>query len=140
MNDATGTKRITLSLAVFVLICFFLPWVQVGCLVAEDSVSGFELARETDHLLWFIPALMIVIILIGLAGTLSEKMPSIFALAGTVGGSISAYLMYYELSGLNDSPRLVAMRWTAFFWLGFIASLGIAVCAFVFYVRRSRSP
>jgi hypothetical protein len=38
-------RRTALSAAGFVLICFFLPWVQVSCLGAKDSASGFNLAR-----------------------------------------------------------------------------------------------
>ena len=40
----------------------------------------------------------------------------------------------------KNSPRLVATQWTLLFWLGFVASLGVVASAFIFYVRRSRSP
>jgi len=135
-----GERRVTLSLATFVLICFFLPWVQLSCVGLKDSVSGFDLAREGDKILWFVPLFMLVIIVLGLVRLIREKLPAIFALSGTVGGSISAYLMYHERSGTNDSARLVATQWTALFWLSFIASLGIVAAALVFYTRRSRSP
>ena len=45
-----NARRTTLSLALFVLICFFMPWVQVSCLGAKDSVSGFDLARGGEAL------------------------------------------------------------------------------------------
>jgi len=137
MNRA---RRATLSLAAFVLICFFLPWVQLSCVGAKDSVSGYDLARTGDKFLWFVPLFMFAILLTGVARAIWEKMPWIFALASTTGGSISAYLMFYERSNLNDSPRLVATQWTALFWLGFVASLGIVAAALIFYARRSRSP
>jgi hypothetical protein len=140
MSNANGAKRVSLSLAAFVLICFFLPWVQAGCGTLKDSISGFEIARETDSLLWLIPAFMILIIIFGLASFLSESVRAVYALTNTVGGSISAYLMYREQSMMTDSPRLVAIQWTPFFWLGFIACLGIVVSAFVFYAQKSRSP
>src|SRR6266851_2748867 len=121
-----GARRTTLSLAVFVLICFFLPWVQLSCVGMKDSLSGYDLAREQDKFLWFVPGFMLAILVLGLARTLLDKMPALFALAGTVGGSISAYLMYYEQSRINDSPRLVATKWTALFWLAFAACVGVA--------------
>jgi hypothetical protein len=129
-----------LSLAAFVLICFFLPWAQLSCVGAKDSVSGLDLAREVNEFLWLVPAFMLAIILLGLGPLIRERIPAIFALAGTVGGSISAFLMYYERSRMNDSPRLIAMQWTVFYWLGFLASIGVVACTLVFYTLRSRSP
>jgi hypothetical protein len=140
MTNPDSSRRVTLSLAVFVLICFFLPWVQLSCVGIKDSLSGFDLARAGDTLLWLVPVLMLVIILIGLWRSLEQKLPSFFALASTVGGGISAYLMYNERSTTNQSPRLVLAQWTSLFWLGFAASLGIVAAAIVYYARRSRSP
>jgi hypothetical protein len=125
MNSA---RRATLSLAAFVLLCFFLPWVQLSCGGTKDSVSGFDLAHSGDKLLWLVPSFMLVIILLGLSRFIWEKVPVIFALASTVGGSLSAYLI------------LVPAQWTALFWLGFVACLGIVAAALMFYARRSRSP
>src|SRR5205807_10369988 len=48
-------RRINLSAAIIVLVCFFLPWVQVSCAGAKDSLSGLDLARQDDALLWLIP-------------------------------------------------------------------------------------
>jgi len=134
-----STRRFTLSLAAFVLICFFLPWVQLSCVGMKDSVSGFDLARDGDQALWFVPVFMVSVLILGLLRLIWEKVPAIFALAGTVGGSVSAYLMYRERSITNNSPRIVATQWTPVFWLGFVASLGIATTAFIFYLRRSKS-
>ena len=135
-----GARRTTLSLAIFVLICFFLPWVQLSCVGMKDSVSGYDLAREGDKFLWFVPLFMVTVVVFGLLRLIWEKMPAVFALAGTVGGGVRAYLMYHERSMTNNSPRLVATQWTLLFWLGFAASLGVLTAAFIFYVRRSRSP
>ena len=132
-------QRSTLSLATFVLICFFLPWVQLSCAGLKDSVSGYDLAREGDQVLWFIPLFMLAILMLGLLRFMWAKLPAIFALAGTVGGSLSAYLMYRERSMTNGSSKIVATQWTAVFWLGFVASLGITTTAFIFYLRRSKS-
>ena len=106
----------------------------------KDSVSGYDLAREGDRFLWFVPLFMVAVVVFGLLRLIWEKMPAVFALAGTVGGGVSAYLMYHERSITNNSPRLVATQWTLLFWLGFVASLGVLTAAFIFYVRRSRSP
>jgi hypothetical protein len=106
----------------------------------KDSVSGFDLARAGDQFLWLVPLFMLGVLVFGLLRLIWEKMPSVFSLTGTVGGGVSAYLMYHERSITDNSPRLVATQWTLFFWLGFLASLGIVASAFIFYVRRSRSP
>jgi hypothetical protein len=135
-----GARQTTLSLAAFVLVCFFLPWVQLSCIGMKDSVSGFDLAREGDGFLWLVPLLMLAVLVLGLARLIWDKMPAIFAMAGTVGGGASAYLMYHERSITNHSPRLVATQWTLLFWLAFVASLGVAAAAFTFYIKRSRSP
>ena len=139
MEASTKPRRITLSLAAFVIICFFLPWVELSCMGLRDSVSGFDLARNSS-LLWLIPASMVAVILLGLARLIWERMPAVFALAGTVGGGVSAYLIYRERLSSNPSAGLLAAQMTIWFWLGILASLGVAATAFVFYARRSRSP
>jgi hypothetical protein len=113
---------------------------QVGCGGSKDLISGFDLAREGDRLLWLIPVLMLVTVMLGLVRAVWERVPVLFAMAGTVAGSLSAYIMYNEYSIINNSPRLAATQWTPFFWCAFAASLGVAVAAFVFYMRRARSP
>ncbi len=140
MNDAHRARQSTLGLAAIVLLCFFLPWVQLSCVGIRDSVSGFDLAREGDQALWFIPLFMLLILLLGLTRLIWEKTPALFALAGTVGGGLATYLMYTERLKLNDAPRLIATQWTAFFWLGVLTSLGLVASAFWFYSRRSRAP
>jgi hypothetical protein len=106
----------------------------------KDSVSGYDLARDGDGFLWFVPLFMVAIVALGVLRLIWEKLPAIFALAGAVGGGASAYLMYHERSITVSSPRLVATQWTPLFWLGFLASLGVLVTAFIFYLKRSRSP
>ena len=133
-------RRTTLSLAAFVLICFFLPWVQLSCVGMKDSVSGYDLAREGDQLLWLVPLFMVAVLLFGLLRLIWEKLPAVFSLAGTIGGGASAYLMYHERAITDNPSRLVATQWTLFFWLGFLASLGVATSAFIFYLKRSRAP
>jgi hypothetical protein len=132
------SRKTSLSLALFVLICFFLPWVQLSCMGLEDSASGFDLARE-DKLLWIIPIAMSLVMIAGLVRGIWRKTPWVLGFVGLLGGTMSAYVMYHERAELNAAPRLIATQWTATFWLAFLACLGVAAAAFRFYAR-SRSP
>lgn len=132
-------RQVSISLAAFVLICFFMPWVELSCTGLKDSVSGFDLARSTS-LLWLIPVFMLAVILMGLAKVIWESMPAAFALAASVGGGISAFLMYRERLTSNRSEGLIAAQMTVWYWLGILAALGLIAAAFVFYGARSRSP
>jgi hypothetical protein len=140
MDNENRAGRVTLSLATLVLFCFFLPWVQLSCVGIRDSVSGFDLAREGDRSLWFVPLSMLLILALGLIRLTREKIPALFALASTVGSGFSAYLMVRERFNLNDAPRLVATQWTVIFWLSLLASLGIVAAAFLFYSQKPRAP
>lgn len=140
MDNTNRARGVTLSLAALVLFCFFLPWVQLSCVGIKDSVSGFDLARENDRALWLVPLFMLLILGLGFFRLAQEKIPALFALAGTVGGGISAYLMYHEHLSLTDAPRLVAAQWTVIFWLSLLASLGIVATAFWFYSHKARAP
>jgi hypothetical protein len=135
-----GARRISVSAAAFVLICFFLPWIELSCAGIRDSASGYDLARSGDRFLWLLPVFMLAIIILGLMRFIWDRVPAIFALVSMVGGALSAYLMYREYSSTKESTIPVAAQWTAWFWLSFAASIGIAVAAFMFYSKRSRSP
>jgi hypothetical protein len=135
-----NTPKISLSLAAFVLLCFFLPWVELSCMGLRDSVSGYDLARSGDGLLWLVPVFMLVIIILVSLRHVRENIPIILALSITVGGSLSAYLMYREWSSTNRAPKLVATQWTVFFWLSFLACLCLVAAGIVFYSKRSRAP
>lgn len=132
-------RRISVSAAVFVLICFFLPWVQLSCLTLRESASGFDLARSGDRGLWLVPLSMLATIILGLSNSVRKQIPALYALMSTVGGSISAFIIYREYSRVEESA-LVAAQWTALFWLSFLGAIAVAVSAVVFYSRRSRSP
>ncbi|HWP42330.1 MAG TPA: hypothetical protein VNO14_03775 [Blastocatellia bacterium] len=135
-----GVRRAGIIAAILVLICFFLPWVQVSFLGLEDSASGLDLAREGDTLLWLVPALALAIIVFGLLRPIWGRAPMVFALTSTAGGAISAYLMYRQYSSGGRSAGLVASQWTPWFWLGLMASIVVIVAAFIFYGRQSRTP
>jgi hypothetical protein len=59
-GNVDNARKTSLSLAAFVLICFFLPWVELSCLGVRDSVSGYDLARAGDRILWLVPILMLL--------------------------------------------------------------------------------
>src|SRR5262249_303331 len=119
-------RKISLSAAVFVLICFFLPWVQVSCLGAKGSASGLNLALDGDRSLWLIPALMVAVLLLGLIRSIWERYPAAFALAGIVGGGFAAYLMLHRHSQSESSTRLLIAQWTPWFWFAILASVLVA--------------
>jgi hypothetical protein len=134
-----NSRRVVVSASAFVCTCFFLPWIQVSCVGLKDSASGFDLAREGSSLLWLLPVLMIAVVGLGFIG-LWKQLPFLFGLMSSVGGLISAYLMYREYSRTDRAAALIAAQWTAWFWLGMVASLVVTAGAFVFYARRSRDP
>jgi hypothetical protein len=132
-------RRVTLSAAAFVLICFFLPWVQVSCAGVKDSESGFDLARAGDRALWFIPLFMFAVIIIGLTRAWKE-MALTFALVSTVSGLTSAFLMNRERADTERVSGIMGAHVTGWFWLGFVASLVVAASAVIFYFKQSKAP
>src|SRR5712664_3549640 len=88
-------RRINLSAALIVLICFFLPWVQVSCAGARDTLTGLDLARNNHTLLWLIPLLMLAVIVLGLLRTRREG-PQGFAILSAISGGATVYLMNRE--------------------------------------------
>jgi hypothetical protein len=132
-------RRVTLSAASFVVICFFLPWIQVSCAGARDTASGFDLARDGEGVLWLVPISMLVVILLGILGVW-KKQAATFALACTVTGALSAYLMNRERLEADELSAVIGAHVTGWFWLGFASSLGVAVSALLFWLRRPKSP
>ncbi len=132
MNDA---RNVTLSAALFVLLCFFLPWLQVSCAGLKDSASGLDLAREASPSLWIIPFVMLAVIGVGLTRSVWERLPAVFAITSIVGGGLSAYLMYRERLRRGESSGLITAFWTAWFWLGLAASLLVSGMALWFYSK-----
>lgn len=139
-ETVTGAPRLTISLAAFVVICFFLPWLQVSCLGLKDAASGFGLARRDDPKLWLVLAAMLLVLLTGLGWFIWKSAPMLFGIVGIVGGGLSAYLMYREHSRIAPGGGLIATQWTIWFWMGLIASLGVVASAFGYYIRRARAP
>jgi hypothetical protein len=95
-------KRVTASLALIVLICFFLPWLQVSCGASVDRLSGVDLARDGHSALWLIPVLMLVVVFLCLARSWKERR-GISAVATLVAGLVSVYLMNRERGRFHAS-------------------------------------
>ena len=132
-------RRINLSAAFIVLICFFLPWVQVSCAGARDTLSGFDLARNDHVLLWLIPLLMLAVLLVGLLRLRREK-PTALAIVSVISGGVTIYLMNRERVRVQDQATLVSAQLTGWFWLGFIAAVLIVITAAGLLLQRQRAP
>jgi hypothetical protein len=130
-------QKVNLSAALIVVLCFFLPWVQVSCGGARDTLGGIDLARDTHHELWLIPVLMLAVIFINVARPWRE-MVTLSAVVSLIGGLISAYLMNRERIRANDDSALLAVRLTGWFWLGFASAFAISITAVVRLFRDER--
>jgi hypothetical protein len=131
--------KVSLSAALIVLICFFLPWLQVSCGASRETLTGVDLARQGHNGLWLIPILMLVVILLNSARKLRDQR-TVATLATFVAGLVSAYLMNRERMRAEDSSGLLQVNLTVWFWLGLLASLAIiATGAFQFLKRPKPS-
>src|SRR5437879_2322742 len=100
-------RRINISAAVIVLVCFFLPWEQVSCGGAKDTLSGMDLARHDHASLWLVPLVMFAVLVLGLLWRRREK-PQLFAIVSAAAGGISAVLMNDERSRVNDASAIIS--------------------------------
>jgi hypothetical protein len=134
-----NVRRVTVSVALIVLVCFFLPWVQVSCGGARDTNTGIDLARGGDRALWLIPFLMLVVIALGIMRALRTA-TTVFALTSLLSGLVSTYLMNHERLKFEDTSGLIAVRLTGWFWLGLGSSIAVVVFGASSILRRSRPP
>ena len=131
------SKRVSLSMALIALICFFLPWVQLSCGGSENRLSGVDLARDGRGELWLIPLLMLVVILFGVMRRWQEKR-ELSALTGLVAGLVSAYLMNRERTRAEHTSDLIAVALTGWFWLGLAATIGLTAVTGWRVLRRKK--
>ena len=131
-------RRINVSAAVIVLVCFFLPWLQVSCAGAHDSLSGFELARNETALLWLVPILMLAVIAFNLMRAWKEE-SRVAAILSVVCGAVTALLMNRERMRADDTGTVISAQLTGWFWLSLIAAIGIVVSSIAQLLRRRRS-
>jgi len=132
-------RRINISAALIVLICFFLPWEQVSCGGAKDTLSGLDLARHEHFVLWVIPLLMLAMLVIGLMRRQREK-PAALAIVSLVAGGATAYLMNDERTRVQDTAGLISAQLTGWFWLALISSLALMIGSVALLLKRKRAP
>jgi len=131
------SKRVTMSMALIALICFFLPWVQLSCGTSESRLSGINLARDGHGELWLIPFLMLVILFLSIARAWKDR-GEVQSLTGLVAGLVSAYLMNRERVRAEDTSGLIAVGLTGWFWLGLGSTIGLVIVSALRFLKRPR--
>lgn len=116
-----------MTAALIVLVCFFLPWIQVSCGATKDTASGVDLARDGSAELWLIPLLMLAVLFLGLK--VWNERRALPALLSLLSGLVSAYLMNRERMKFEDGAGLIAVGVTGWLWLGLGSSVAIVVLA-----------
>ena len=132
-------RRFNISAALIVLICFLLPWEQVSCGGAKDTLSGLDLARHDHFALWVIPLLMLAVPVIGLMRRQRDR-PSALAIVSLVAGGATAYLMNDERTRVNDAAGVISAQLTGWFWLALISSVALMISSFAMLLKRQRAP
>lgn len=130
-------RRINISAALIVIVCFFLPWEQVSCGGARDTLSGLELARHDDTLLFLIPLLMLAVVIAGTLRRRSEKR-SPLAILGIVASSVSGFLMNQQRVHVHNEGALIPAQLTGWFWLGFLSTLTVAITGIGMLINRKQ--
>lgn len=130
-------RRINLSATAIVLVCFFLPWVQMSCGGASDTLSGFDLARQDSTLLWLIPLLTAAVMVLGLLRRAGEKKQP-FAILSAVTGAITLFLMNNQRAKFSDAAVVIPAQLTGWFWLGVISAGAMVVTGIGVLFGRQR--
>ncbi|HUS13248.1 MAG TPA: hypothetical protein VMZ30_22445 [Pyrinomonadaceae bacterium] len=136
MKLAMDSKGATTSLALIVLICFFLPWVQLSCGTSENRLSGVDLARDGHSGLYLIPFLMLAV-LFGIARVWRDRR-EVSAIVSLVAGLVSAYLMNRERVRAEDTSGLIAVGLTGWFWLGLGSTIALVIVNALQFLKRPR--
>lgn len=131
-------RRINLSAALIVLICFFLPWEQVSCGGAKDTLSGLDLARHDYFALWLVPLLMLAVLVIGFVRRQQAKRAEL-GIVSLIAGAGSAYLMNDQRTKVSDAAGFISAQLTGWFWLAFISSLALIIGAIALLLRRQET-
>ena len=131
-------RRINLRAALIGLVCFFLPWVQVSCAGAKETLSGLDLARTGQTLLWLVPVLLGGLALLEIVRALKEKL-TIYSIVSALCGGVTVYLMNRERLRVHDESSLIAAKLTSWFWLGLCSSMVIVISGLLLLIRGKRS-
>src|SRR5215471_7382298 len=122
-------RRINLSATIITVICFFLPWEQVSCGGARDSLSGLDLARHDYFLMWLVPLLMVAVLVVAFLRRRAEAR-RLFSLVSIVSGGITIFVMNAERVRVNNAAGIISAQLTGWFWLAFLSSVAIVVSGF----------
>ena len=131
-------KRVTLSMALIVLICFFLPWVQLSCGASENRLSGVDLARDGHTGLYLIPFLTLAVLFFGIARAWKDRR-EVSAIVSLVAGLVSAYLMNRERIRAEDTSGLIKVTLTGWFWLGLGSTIALVIVSAVRFLKRPKT-
>jgi hypothetical protein len=132
-----GSRRVTISMALIALICFFLPWVQLSCGTSENRLSGVDLARDGRGALWLIPLFMLAVLFFSVVRAWKDKQ-QLLAMVSLVAGLVSTYLMNRERMRAEDTSGLIAVGLTGWFWLGFGATIVLLFSSALRFLKPPR--
>ena len=132
-------RRINISAAFIVLVCFFLPWEQVSCGGAKDTLNGLDLARHDQPLFWLVPLLMLAVLVVGLVRRRGENIRS-FSIVSIVSGGVVAYLMNDERLRVHNESGIISAQVTGWFWLALLSSLAMIITSLAMLLKRRRAP
>jgi hypothetical protein len=127
-------RRINISAALIALICFFLPWEQVSCGGARDSLSGLDLARHDYALLWLVPLLMLAVLVVAFLRRRGEARP-LFSVVSIVSGSMTTFVMNTERLRVNNAAGIISAQLTGWFWVAFLSAVAIVISGFAILFR-----
>jgi hypothetical protein len=132
------SRRVTTSMALIALICFFLPWVQLSCGASENRLSGVDLARDGHGALWLIPLLMLAVLFLSLARAWKDRR-QLLGMVSLAAGLVSAYLMNRERIRADDTSGLIAVRLTGWFWLGLASTMALVILSALRFLKPPRT-
>ena len=132
-------RRINISAVLIVFVCFFLPWEQVSCGGARDTLNGLDLARHDHPSLWLIPLMMLALLVVGFIRRQGEN-ARLLSIVSFVSGALAAYLMNNERLRVHDDSGIISVQLTGWFWLAFLSSLAMIVTALAMLLKRQRAP
>jgi len=132
-------RRINISAVLIVFVCFFLPWEQVSCGGARDTLNGLDLARHDHPSLWLIPLMMLAVLVVGFIRRQGEN-ARLLSIVDLISGVLAAYLMNNERLRVHDDSGIISVQLTGWFWLAFLSSLAMIVTALAMLLKRQRAP
>jgi len=132
-------RRINISAVLIVFVCFFLPWEQVSCGGARDTLNGLDLARHDHPSLWLIPLMMLAVLVVGFIRRQGEN-ARLLSIVNLISGVLAAYLMNNERLRVHDDSGIISVQLTGWFWLAFLSSLAMIVTALAMLLKRQRAP